>query len=108
MTWSASRQTDLGAAQHDLDVGPQRFQQAHDLGGFNDVPDVDAQANHGGLKRQQLFNNLLGPLLDDEFAQPRLRAQAGAAKQVHIGQQAAQTERGMDVFGVECGQNDGG
>ncbi len=97
---------DLRPAQHHLDVGPQGFQQAHDLGGFHHVPDVNAQPNHGRIERQQVFDNLRRPLLDDEFAQLRASAQPRAAVQVHVGRQAPQAQRCVDVFGIEGGQND--
>ena len=99
--------TYLRPTQHDLDVRPQRLQQPHHLRGFDHVPDVEAQADNLGVERQQFFNHLRRLLLNHKFTQHRLRPQPGAAMQIHIRQQAAQAERGVDVFGVQGGQNDG-
>jgi hypothetical protein len=84
--------THLGPTQHHFDVGPQRLEQPQHLRRLDHVPDVNAQANDAGLERQQVLNDLRGPLPDDELAQLRLRPQARAAMSVHVGQQAAQTE----------------
>ncbi len=95
----------LGSAQHNFDAGPQRFEQPNQLRGFDHVPDVHAQPNHFRLQRQQLFNHAGGRLADHKLTQLRLRAKAGAAMQVHVGQQITQPQRSMDVFGVERGQH---
>ena len=98
---------DLGPAQHQLDVRPQRLEQPHHLRRLDHVPDVNAQADDAGVERQQVLHDLRGPLPDDELAQGRLRPQARATMPVHVGQQAAQTERGVNELGVERGQHDG-
>ena len=96
---------DLGPAEHNLDIGPQSLEQAHQLRGFDHVPDIDSQADDLGLQRQQRFHHACGGLADDKLAQLRLGPQAGAAVPVHVGQQAAQAQRGVDVFGIERGQH---
>ena len=98
----------LWPAEHNFDIRPQGFEQAHDLCGLHHVPDIDAQADHTRLQRQQFLHNLYGRLLNDELAQLRLRPQARAAMHVHVSQQVAQAQRGVDVLGVQGGQNDGG
>ena len=88
-------------AEHDFDVRAQGFQQTHQLRRFDHIPDIHAQADHAGIQRQQLFGNLNRALADGEFAQLRQGAQAGAAVQIHVRQQAAQAERGVNKFGVQ-------
>ena len=84
--------THFRPAQHNFDVRPQRFKQAHHLCGLDHVPDIDTQANDFGFKRQQLLNNLRGPLLNYKLPQLRLRPQPRATMHLHIGQQVAQTK----------------
>ena len=97
----------LGPAQHHFDVRPQRLEQPQHLRGLDHVPDVNAQADDAGVECQQVLHDLRGPLLDDKLTQSRLRPQARAAMPVHVGQQAAQTERCVNELGVERGQHDG-
>ena len=92
--------THLRPAKHDLDARPQGFKQAHHLGGFHHVPYIDTQADDRRIQRQQLLDNLQRALLNDKFTQLGAGPQPRAAMPVHICQQAAQPERGMNVFGV--------
>ena len=93
---------DFGAAQHDDEIGPHPLEQCDDLGGFRDVPDIDAEADDARLFGQQRFGDVQRALRDDEFPDGGIRLQLA-----HIRQQIAQAKRGMEIAGVQGREQDG-
>ena len=90
--------TDFRAAEDDFDVGSDALDGGDDFGGWLDVPDVDAEADDFGVARQQGFRDVERALVDVELGKAGARLELA-----QIGQQIAQTERGMDIFRVERG-----
>ena len=66
-----------------------------------DVPDVNAEADDPRLMREQLLSDFERALVDVE-----LRDRRALAQLPEIGQQVAQAEGGVDVFGVERREDD--
>ena len=96
---------DLWTAKNNLDIWPQGFEQLHDLRCFHHIPDVHAQPDDPGLQGQQLFHDLQWPLRNHKLAQLCLRLQARAAMQIHVGQEVAQTQSCVNVFGIQGGKD---
>ena len=96
-------ETDFRSAQDDGEVGPHPFQGGDDLRRLRNVPDVNTEADDFGASRQQHFHDIERLLLDVELDQ------AGARFQIaQVGQQITQAKGGMNVFCVQCGQDDVG
>ena len=68
------------------------------------VPDVDAEADDLRVLREDGFEDVDGALVDVEFEDRRAVAEAAA----EVGEQVAQAEGGVGVFGVEGGEDDVG
>ena len=71
----------------------------HDFRGWRHVPDVDAEADDPGILRQQRFGNVHGSLIDVELHQLCARTE-----RAEIGHEVTQSERGVNVFRVERGE----
>ena len=93
---------DFRPTQHDLDLRSLRFEQAHQGAGLRDVPDVHTQTDDLRVLRQQFVGNFLRLTGNGELTQCRLRPQLP-----HVRQQIPQTQRRMDVFGIERTKKDG-
>ena len=96
-------ETDFRSAQDDGEVGPHPFQRGDDLRRLRNVPDVNSEADDFGASRQQHFHDIERSLLDVELDQ------AGARFQIaQVSQQITQAKGGVNVFCVQCGQDDVG
>jgi hypothetical protein len=91
---------DLGSAENDGDVRPKAFDGGDDFGCRRDVPNVNAEADYFRVSGEKDFNDVGRALVDIEFEQARRGLQWA-----EIGKEIPQAERGVDVFGVECRQD---
>jgi hypothetical protein len=66
----------------------------------DDVPNINAQADNFRVARQDGFDDIGGPLLNVKFQQAGLGAQRS-----EIGQQVTQPEGGVDIPGVQSGED---
>ena len=92
---------DLRPAHDERDVRSHSFESRDDFGRRRYIPDVNSQADDFGISRQNGFGDIDRALVDIE-----LDDGCAAAQRAKIGEQAAQAERGVDVFRVERGQDD--
>src|SRR5581483_10670418 len=93
----------LGPAEDDDDLGAQAFEDGDDLRGGGGIPDVNAEANDARVFREKLLDDFDGSLMNVEFEE------GGAGPEfIEIGQEITQTEGGVNVFCVECGQDNVG
>jgi len=76
--------TDLRPAEHQRDRGDNLLEHPHHFERLPGVPDVDAQADDRGSRRQDLLDDLQGALVDVELHDLRLWGEFP-----HIGHQAA-------------------
>jgi len=95
--------TDLGPAENDSDVRPQSFDDGDDFGGGSNVPDVNAKPDNFRIPCQENLGDIRRTLVDIEFQE----ASAGAEGS-EICEQVAQPESGVNVFGIQGGQDDVG
>ncbi len=95
--------TDLGAAEDDDEVWAELAEEGDEFGGGADIPDVDADADEGGVEGEDLFGDVDGALVDVEFADGGVGLEFG-----EVGEEVAQAEGGVGITGVEGGEEDGG
>jgi hypothetical protein len=90
---------DFRTTQDDFDLRADAFESSNEFGGRCDVPDVNAEAYYFWVLGKKDFGDVDGALVDVEFEQ------AGAGSQrPKIGQQIAKAEGGMNVFGIQCSE----
>ena len=92
---------DFGAAEDDFYVGAEAFEFGDELGGGGDVPDKDAEAEDAGVFGQDRFEDVGGFLGDFEFEDFGM-----GLKGAEVGEEVAQGEGCVGVFGVEGGEGD--
>ena len=95
--------THFRPAENDDKFRSNAFEKGDDLGGFRDVPNINAQTDDFRLARQDGFGDIGGPLLEVKFQQTGLGAQGA-----EIGHQVAQPEGGVDIPCVQSGENNRG
>ncbi len=97
------RMADLRAAEHQAHLRCDRAQHPDDLLGLDAVPDVDPEADEARPLREQALGDERRRVVDGELAD------RGAIRQrAHVGEQAAQPERGVAVARVQGGEQDVG
>jgi hypothetical protein len=92
---------DFGSAQDDEEIWAKTFEECDELRGGRDVPDVDAEAEDTRIGLQDAFGDIERALLEIELEELRLRLEG-----TEVSEEIAQAEGGVDVFGVEGGEND--
>src|SRR5687768_1884339 len=95
--------THFGSAQNDGNVWPDALEHADDFAAQLRIPNVDSHSDNFRLPSQDDFHDIRGALLDIELQEAGARAQ-----RAEVGQKVAQAKRGVNVFGVECGQDNVG
>ena len=91
----------LGTAEHDAELRRDALEHGDDFRGFHDVPNINAKADDERLAGEDAFDDFERALVDVELG--KLCAFAQVA---HVRQEVAEAEGGVDVFGVECREND--
>src|SRR5947208_3497718 len=93
--------TDLRPAQNDLDLRLDPLEDGNDFSRLRDIPNVNAQSDDFRTQAEERLGNFNWPLVDVELAQHCVGTQTA-----HVGQQIAQAECGMNVFGIQRGEDD--
>ena len=95
--------TDFWPAQNDLDLRSDPLQNGNNFSRLGDIPNINAEPNDLRRHRQERFGDFDGSLVDVEFAK-----RGAGTQRAHVGQQIPQAKGGMNVFGIQRGEDDFG
>src|ERR1700734_584979 len=84
---------DFGAAEDDYYVRTDTLDSGDDVGGFGNVPDINAQADDLRILGEQDFRDVDRTLVDVEFYDAR-----AGLERTEVREEIAQAERGGDEF----------